>query len=223
MNVLFQGAGENPEEWIRDFRQYCKVSGLDPLANTQTRVRIHGLFETCLKDNMKDWYKTNLKNKNWELQNISDNTNLADLGAIIGLANNNVLRAINANQFKGGALHIRNIVSANNNAIATPLVLAHTIFDEDWLISGGRPTDLTPNAPNANAGSNTIVADIHIGKPVSIQLAPQPLSRELVRSSQIEPGKIYIDPNLHLNNQEWLGMNNALDHLSATTNYISYL
>src|SRR6185369_10514011 len=31
---LFYGkAGEDPEEWIRDFRQYCEASGLDPLAD----------------------------------------------------------------------------------------------------------------------------------------------------------------------------------------------
>ena len=78
-----------------------------------------------------------LKNKNWELQNISDNTNLTNLHAINGLANNNALRNINANQLRGGALHIRNTVPADNNAIATPLVPAHTIFDKDWLTSGG--------------------------------------------------------------------------------------
>ncbi|CAG8487592.1 258_t:CDS:2 [Acaulospora morrowiae] len=102
--------GEDSEEWIRDFRQYCEASGLDPLADTQSRVKIHGLFETCLRDDAKDY----------------DNTNLANLGAINGLANNNALRAINANQFQGGALQIRNTVPADNNAIAIPLVPAHT-------------------------------------------------------------------------------------------------
>ena len=162
---LFYGkAGEDPEEWIRDFRQYCEASRLDPLADARTRVRIHGLFETCLRDDAKDFYETHLKNKNWELQNISDNTGLADLGAINGLANNNALRNINANQFRGGALQIRNTVPADNNAIATLLVPAHTVFDEDWLISDGRPTDLAPNAPNANVEGNTIALEVHIGQ-----------------------------------------------------------
>ncbi|CAG8477431.1 8168_t:CDS:2 [Acaulospora morrowiae] len=56
----------------------------------------------------------------------NDNTGLADLGAINELANNNALCAINVNQFRGGALRIRNTVPANNNAITTPLVPAHT-------------------------------------------------------------------------------------------------
>ncbi|CAG8705361.1 17962_t:CDS:2, partial [Acaulospora morrowiae] len=87
--------GEDPEKYIRNFRQYCKVFELDPLADARTKVRTHGFFETCLK-------------------------------VINGLANNNALRNINANQFKGGALQIRNTVPANNNAIAIPLVPAHT-------------------------------------------------------------------------------------------------
>ncbi|CAG8790271.1 15408_t:CDS:1, partial [Acaulospora morrowiae] len=83
---------------------------------------------------------------------------------INGLANNNALRNINANQFRDGALQIRNTVSADNNAIAIPLVPAHTVFDEDWSIAGGQPTDLAPNAPNANAGGNTISPGIRIGQ-----------------------------------------------------------
>ncbi|CAG8735277.1 9891_t:CDS:1, partial [Acaulospora morrowiae] len=60
-----------------------------------------------------------------------DNINLADLGAINGLANNNALRNINVNQFRGRAFQIRNTISADNNPIVTPLVLAYVIFDED--------------------------------------------------------------------------------------------
>ncbi|PKY62463.1 hypothetical protein RhiirA4_488961 [Rhizophagus irregularis] len=54
----------------------------------------------------------------------------------------------------GGALHTRNTVPANNNAIANLIVPGHTIWEENWSISGGCPILLAPNAPNANAGSN---------------------------------------------------------------------
>ncbi|GBB91232.1 hypothetical protein RclHR1_01840029 [Rhizophagus clarus] len=95
-------AGEDPADYIRDLRQWCEASpNHDPNA---------------------DWYETEIKGRNWELQNISDNTGLANIGAINGLANNNALCAINANQFQDGALHIRNTVPADNNAIANPLV-----------------------------------------------------------------------------------------------------
>ena len=65
------------------------------------------------------------------MQNISDNTNLANLGAINRLANNNALHAINVNQFRGRSFQIRNTVLADNNAIATPLVPGYTIFNEN--------------------------------------------------------------------------------------------
>ena len=66
------------------------------------------------------------------------------------------MRAINVNQFRDGALHTRNTVPADNNAIANPIVSGHTVWEEDWSISGGRPTLLAPNAPNANARGNVI-------------------------------------------------------------------
>jgi len=61
------------------------------------------------------------------LQNISDNTGIANIGTINSLANNNALHAINANQFRGGAFHTRNTVPADNNAIANLIVPGHTI------------------------------------------------------------------------------------------------
>ena len=38
---------------------------------------------------------------------------------------------------------------------------------------------------------------------------------QLLRPSQMEPGKIYRDPHLRLNDQEWLRMDDATDRLSA--------
>ncbi|PKC52483.1 hypothetical protein RhiirA1_515180, partial [Rhizophagus irregularis] len=160
-------AGEDPADYIRDLRQWCEASpNHDPNAGHQHRIRIDGLFESGLKDYARDWYETEIKGRNWELHNISDNTGLANIGAINGLANNNALRAINANQFRGGALHIRNTVPADNNAIANPIVPGHTVWEEDWSISGGRPTLLSPNAPNANAGGNVIVLGMFVGQKI---------------------------------------------------------
>ena len=104
------------------------------------------------------------------MQNISDNTGLANIGTINGLANNNALHAINANQFRGGALHTRNTVPADNNAIANPIVPGHTVWEEDWSISGGRPTLLAPNAPNANAGGNVIAPGMFVRQKIYIFL-----------------------------------------------------
>jgi len=100
------------------------------------------------------------------LQNISDNTGIANIGTINGLANNNALRAINANQFRGGALYTRNTVPADNNVIANPIVPGHTIWKENWSISGDRPTFLTSNALNANARGNTIAPEMFVGQKI---------------------------------------------------------
>ena len=61
------------------------------------------------------------------MQNISNNTSLANIVIINGLANNNALRTINVNQFRDEAFHIKNTVSADNNAIANSIVPRHTV------------------------------------------------------------------------------------------------
>ena len=104
------------------------------------------------------------------MQNISNNTGLANIGAINSLTNNNALHAINVNQFRGGALHIRNTVPADNNAIANPIVSGHIIWEKDWFISGGHLTHLTPNVPNANADSNVIAPEIFVRQKIYIFL-----------------------------------------------------
>ncbi|CAJ0745480.1 6858_t:CDS:2 [Entrophospora sp. SA101] len=362
----FRGrAGEDPEVFLTEFQRWCETANYDPGVGHRMRMRIHGIFETCLLDDAKDWYETNVKGKNWELVNISDNCGHANLNALNGLTNNQI-RAINANQFRGGSLQIRNTAPANGNQPAIPLVPPHTVWHEDWLTSGGRPTDLAPNASNANVGGNVIAPGNTIGQvidyfrhayptvtaeksqlvfttlaqgsdpvgrfyanlkkmvklayptlpalnqetmirqqffqglspdnkievrriglehpisallpkleeierqkaemmlgqynpeshpiisrsqskantkdsyitgntgmtkeienlvksimassqsqPVSSQTVPQLQDRQLIRPSQMEPGKIYRDPNLRLNDQEWLRMNEATDRLSA--------
>ncbi len=121
-------AGEDPADYIKDLRQWCEVSPNHDLnAGYQHRIRIDSLFESGLKDYTKDWYDTEIKSRNWELQNISDNTGIANISAINSLANNNALHAINVNQFQDGVLHIRNTVSADNNVIANLIIPKHTV------------------------------------------------------------------------------------------------
>ncbi len=121
-------AGEDPADYIRDLRQWCEAfPNHNPNAGHQHRIHIDGLFESGLKNYAKVWYDIKIKGRNWKLQNISDNTGIANIGAINSLANNNALHAINANQFRGGALHTRNTVPADNNAIANLIVSGHTI------------------------------------------------------------------------------------------------
>src|SRR6185437_1425774 len=75
---------EDPEEFIDSFRSYLVAIGINVLAGHAHRVRAHGLFETCLKGNAKDWYERFLRRKNWELRNLLDNTSQVNLGATQG-------------------------------------------------------------------------------------------------------------------------------------------
>ncbi|CAB5382560.1 unnamed protein product [Rhizophagus irregularis] len=128
----FRGAsGEDPELWLQEFRQWCESAGLDPAANARTRVRIHG--------------------KNWECANLLDNTGVANLAAFNAL-NNAAIQAVAANQFRGGAGVLHGQAAAVNTITGANFIPDHTVWDEDWSIAEGRPTDIAVNNPNANNG-----------------------------------------------------------------------
>ncbi|CAB5375128.1 unnamed protein product [Rhizophagus irregularis] len=80
-------SGEDPELWLQEFRQLCESAGLDPAANARTRVKIHGIFESLLEDDARDWFETHIKGKNWECANIWNNLAVANLAAANGMNN----------------------------------------------------------------------------------------------------------------------------------------
>ncbi|CAB5378251.1 unnamed protein product [Rhizophagus irregularis] len=158
----FRGAsGEDPELWLQEFRQWCESAGLDPAANTRTCVRIHGIFETLLEDNARDWYETHIKGKNWECANLLDNTGAATLATLSGL-NNGTIGAVAVNQFLGRALAVHGQVAADNTITGASFIPRHTVWDEDWSIADGHPTDLAVNNPNANNGDTIVAPGIQI-------------------------------------------------------------
>ncbi|CAB4425136.1 unnamed protein product [Rhizophagus irregularis] len=160
----FRGtSGEDPELWLQEFRQWCEFAGLDPAANARTRVRIHGIFETLLEDDARDWYETHIKGKNWECVNIQDNAGAANLAAFNAL-NNGAIQAIAANQFLGTALVTHGQAAADNTITGATFISSHTVWDEDWSIADGRPTDLAVNNPNANNGGTIVAPGIRIGQ-----------------------------------------------------------
>ncbi|GBC12496.2 hypothetical protein GLOIN_2v1778046 [Rhizophagus irregularis DAOM 181602=DAOM 197198] len=160
----FRGAsGEDPELWLQEFRQWCESAGLDPAANARTRVRIHGVFETLLEDDARDWYETHIKGKNWECVNLLDNTGVANLAAFNAL-NNGAIQAVAANQFRGGAGVLHGQAAAVNTITGANFIPDHTVWDEDWSIAEGRPTDIAVNNPNANNGGTIVAPGIRIGQ-----------------------------------------------------------
>ncbi|CAH1766726.1 4509_t:CDS:2, partial [Entrophospora sp. SA101] len=138
-----------------DLCRWCECGNIHPNGGHNIRIRIEGIIENCFGDDAKDWYESNIKGKNWESQHITANIGVADLHAINALTNNGI-RAINANRFRD--------TPNDANLPAVPVVPAHTVWDEDWLTSGGRPTDLPPNAPNAGNDANIVASGIRIGQ-----------------------------------------------------------
>ncbi|CAB4400198.1 unnamed protein product [Rhizophagus irregularis] len=81
-----------------------------------------------------------IKEKNWECVNIRNNLGVVILAAVNGM-NNGTIAGVNANQ-----------VAAVNTIIGADFIPSHTVWDEDWSIAGGHPTDLAVSNPNANNG-----------------------------------------------------------------------
>ncbi|CAB4414621.1 unnamed protein product [Rhizophagus irregularis] len=142
----FRGtSGEDPELWLQEFRQWCESAGLDPAANARTR------------------YETHIKGKNWECVNLLDNIGAATFHAVNAL-NNGAIQAVAVNQFVGRALVRRGQAPADNTITGATFIPSHTVWDEDWLIADGRPTDLAVNNPNANNGGTIVAPGIRIGQ-----------------------------------------------------------
>ncbi|CAB4413324.1 unnamed protein product [Rhizophagus irregularis] len=165
----FRGvSGEDPELWLQEFRQWCESAGLalfltsvDPAANARIRVRIHVIFETLLEDDARDWYETHIKGKNWEYVNLLDNIGVATFHAVNAM-NNGAIAAVAVNQFVRRALVQRGQAPADNTITGATFILSHTVWDEDWSIADGRPTDLAVNNPNANNGGTIVAPGIRI-------------------------------------------------------------
>ncbi|CAB5366759.1 unnamed protein product [Rhizophagus irregularis] len=142
---------EDIDYFINEFRRYLTASG-NNLANNADRVSALGFFKSCLKGKAAEWLEREIADKNWELSNILStvNVNLAGLqgaaaGAITGHLSNNAPPGLNA-QLTAAA--------AGAGALVVP---AHTVFGENWLSAGGRPTHLPICLPNANLANRTVV------------------------------------------------------------------
>ncbi|CAB5331942.1 unnamed protein product [Rhizophagus irregularis] len=167
----FRGAsGEDPELWLQEFRQWCESAGLNPAANARTRVRIHGVFETLLEDNARDC--------------------VANLGAVNGM-NNGAIAGVAANQFRGEAGALHGQATAVNTITGANFIPDHTVWDEDWLIAKGCPTDLAVNNPNANNGeierykTDTAPASISTHTPIVTYQGPTLADIENLINSKI--------------------------------------
>ncbi|CAG8799184.1 273_t:CDS:2, partial [Dentiscutata erythropus] len=84
-------------------------------------------------------------NKNWELENVLDNSSI---GATIAH-----IRGANAGGIIGAVVSFPNVPLGLTDAQIIPV-------SEDWTIVGGCPTNAVPVAPNAGGGVPIILAGI---------------------------------------------------------------
>ncbi|CAG8625032.1 18370_t:CDS:2 [Acaulospora morrowiae] len=107
----------------------------------------------------KTWYENEIKSRNWQYDNILDGTGVNILNAIC-LLNNGALTGINANQFLGEALVVRNNAGGDNTITGANIIPVDT-WDEDWSIAGGHPalvgTSSPTNYANASAAQKNLL------------------------------------------------------------------
>ena len=108
-------------------------------------------MDRSVKGEVRDWYHREFDNKNWELQNVLDNSGI---GA--GIAN---IRGANAGAITGAIASFPNVLLSLTGAEIIP---ARNVA-EDWTIAGGRPANAGPVAPNAGGGVPIILAGIQSG------------------------------------------------------------
>ncbi|GET51505.1 hypothetical protein GLOIN_2v1778046 [Rhizophagus irregularis DAOM 181602=DAOM 197198] len=88
---------------------------------------------------------------------------MANLAAFNAL-NNGAIQAVAANQFCGEAGVLHGQAAAVNTITGANFIPDHTVWDEDWSIAEGRPTDIAVNNPNANNGGTIVAPGIRIGQ-----------------------------------------------------------
>src|SRR5437868_5701002 len=108
-----------------------------------------------MRGRILEWFDDEITTKqNWELVNLTNGTGQANLVAVNGR---------NAGQISADGLN--EALGQAGNAIVK-LGAVEGPWDEDWRIAGGRPTNLSVNAPNAGNGTTVVVAGIRFGQAV---------------------------------------------------------
>ncbi|CAG8716081.1 6203_t:CDS:1, partial [Acaulospora morrowiae] len=167
---LFTGkAGEDPSDWVLEFKRFVIASRINIIAGAggvADRAEAYNLAISCMVGEAKTWFENEIKGRNWQCDNILDGTGVNTLNAIRAL-NNGGLTGINANQFLGEALVVRNNAGGDNTITGANIIPVGT-WDEDWSIAGGHPAPIgTPfpaNYANAGAGNSIVAPEMTLGQ-----------------------------------------------------------
>ncbi|CAG8640977.1 5426_t:CDS:2, partial [Ambispora gerdemannii] len=157
---LFTGkAEEDLSNWILEFKRFVIASRINIIVGVggvTGRAKAYNLGISCMIDEAKIWYENEIKNRNWQCNNILDSTDVNDLNAIRAL-NNDALTGINANQFLGEVLIVRNNTGSDNTITSANIIPVGT-WDEDWSIAGGHPAPIETPFPTNYANAGTVEA-----------------------------------------------------------------
>ncbi|CAG8692640.1 1311_t:CDS:2 [Acaulospora morrowiae] len=150
-------AREDPLYWILEFNRFVIASQINVIVGAggvAGKAEAYNLAISYMIGEAKTWFENKIKNRNWQCDNILDSTSINILNAI-RLLNNRDLTGINANQFLGEALVVRNNVRSDNTIIGANIIPVGT-WDENWSIAGGHPAPIgTPSPANyINAGAD---------------------------------------------------------------------
>src|ERR1044072_6703126 len=121
---------QDHEKYVDDFIVYINYGGIND------EVRICNILDRSVKGEVREWYRREFDNKNWELQNVLDNS---AIGATIAH-----IREANAGAITGAVASFPNVPLGLTGA---QIISARNVA-EDWTIAGGRPTNAGPVAPN---------------------------------------------------------------------------
>ncbi|CAG8803635.1 8609_t:CDS:2, partial [Gigaspora margarita] len=127
----FHSCNEDHKDFVDRFISYITLAEVNNDANILT------ILDQSLKGEAREWYHREFDNKNWELENVLDNSSI---GATIAH-----IRGANAVAITGTVASFPNIPLGLTGAQIIP---ARNVA-EDWTIAKGRPTNAVLVAPNA--------------------------------------------------------------------------
>ncbi|CAG8846150.1 8769_t:CDS:2, partial [Racocetra persica] len=112
----FHGGDEDHEDFVDRFISYITLAGVNNDANILT------ILDRSLKGEAREWYHREFDNKNWELENVLDNS---DIGATIAH-----IRSANTGGITGAVASFSNVLFgltvpvAPNAGGGVPIILA---------------------------------------------------------------------------------------------------
>ncbi|CAG8697027.1 8199_t:CDS:2 [Cetraspora pellucida] len=140
---------EDIPDFLAKLRLYLQNQEVNPADNAEGpptgKEVVIGYLRRCMKGRALEWFdKEIITKQNWELANLLDNTEQANLVAI----------------------NRRTAVQIGNQALNEALGQPGNAIVKLRAVEGSRPTNIAVNAPNANNGTTVVVAGIHFGQAI---------------------------------------------------------